>query len=318
MTAALAFATVAPGQTTSQTFHLNVDQSPSGINELTTLVRVLGVNTVHADDSKMTITVSGTSAELALAAWLIEQLDSTDPRPAVAQYTVNNDLVRIFFLAHTPPQAPLNELVTVLRTVADVQRIFTYTARRAIALRAPASNAQLAEWLTTKLDVAPDAHAATEHVDFPLFRCATGLVEVAFLSHPVSQMGLNELVTTLRSVGDIQKIFTHSSQPQAVVFASCDPQAHLADWLFQQIDVRPDAQMRAEKHEYVMPNSDAPVARVYYLNPGSQSPRDLIQTIRSVAKVQRIFFCDDSQTLSLRATPDLVAIADRLVQERNQ
>jgi len=316
--AVLALSTVALAQSTSRTFHLNLDPSTSGLNEIVTLIRTLDVNTVSADPSQMTVTVSGSNDELALAAWLIEQLESTDPRPAVAPFTINNDSVRIFFLSHTPAQVSMNEFVTILRTVADIQRVFNYTARRAVVIRTSTANAQLAEWLAQKLDVAPDAHVAVERIDFRLSRCATGIVEVAFLSHPVSQMGLNEIVTTLRAVGDIQRVFTHSGPPQAIVFASCDPQAHLADWLFQQIDQVPAAQLRAEKHEYLMPNSDAPVARVYYLNQDVQSSQALVTTIRSVAKVPRIFYCGDSRTLSLRATPDLVAIADRIIQERGQ
>lgn len=104
----LLLASGALGQNTSRTFHLTTVSTLAGMNELATIIRTLDANAIFADKTSQTLTVRGTDAELALAAWLIEQLDSEHPQSASPQYTVAGsaqDAVRIFYLVNTPTQA---------------------------------------------------------------------------------------------------------------------------------------------------------------------------------------------------------------------
>jgi hypothetical protein len=168
------------------------------------------------------------------------------------------------------------------------------------------------------MDVSPDTHASTERYAFSFPRCASGVVEVAYLKHALAGPGLNEVVTTLRVVADIQSIFTHSSAPQGVAFRGCAPQVQLADWLFQQIDAQPDAQAHAQKHEYSVPDSADSIARIYYMSiSGKQALNEVVTAIRSDVDLSRIFFCTESAVVALRATPDVVAAADRIIKERD-
>ena len=64
--------------------------------------------------------------------------------------------------------------------------------------------------------------------DFSIEGCSDG-VEVALLATPQSQAGLNQIVTILRTIADVQHIFTHSGAPQGVAFRGCAPQVQLAD-----------------------------------------------------------------------------------------
>jgi hypothetical protein len=228
------------GQTTTRTFHLTTLTTLPGSNEIATVLRTLGVRNIVADISSHTITVSGTDAELGLAAWLVEHFDSEQPQTATAQYAFPgspDDTVRIFYLVNVPAQSILNEMVTSLRVTADIQRIFTCTPQNAIAMRTTAAKAQLAEWLIQQLDVPADAHPSGERYGFAGPGGPGEVVEVAFLKYPRTQAGLNEAVTAIRSVANIRYIFTRSS-PQGMVFRGSVDQVQSAERILQEIDVQ--------------------------------------------------------------------------------
>jgi hypothetical protein len=228
------------GQTTTRTFHLTTVSTTPALNEITTIVRTLGVRNIFADVTSHSITVSGTDAELAMAAWLVEHLDMEQPQAATAQYSFSgspDDSVRIFYLANTPNNYGLNEMVTSLRVAADIQRIFTYSPQKAIAMRTTPAKAQLAEWLVQQLDVPADNHPSGERYGFGGPGGSGEVVEVAFLKHPRTETGLNEAVTAVRSMANIRYIFTRSS-PQGMVFRGSADQVQSAERILQEIDVQ--------------------------------------------------------------------------------
>ncbi len=61
-------------------------------------------------------------------------------------------VIKVFYLQNVGQQAELNEAVTVLRTVADIQKIFTSTPMNAIIIRAAADKIPLAEKLIAAID----------------------------------------------------------------------------------------------------------------------------------------------------------------------
>jgi general secretion pathway protein D len=61
-------------------------------------------------------------------------------------------VVRVFYLSNVTQQADLNEVVTLLRTVTDTQKIFTSIPLNAIVVRAEAEKIRLAEKLIAAVD----------------------------------------------------------------------------------------------------------------------------------------------------------------------
>jgi general secretion pathway protein D len=61
-------------------------------------------------------------------------------------------VVRVFYLTNVTSQPELNEIVTLLRTVTDTQKIFTSTPLNAIVVRAEADKIRLAEKLIAAVD----------------------------------------------------------------------------------------------------------------------------------------------------------------------
>jgi hypothetical protein len=230
----------AAAQTSSRTFHLTTATSPTAVREIGTILRVLSAEQTSVNEESQTISVSGSPSDLALAAWLVEQLDSTGAKPAMLQYTVQGNpqsAVRIFYLSNTPRQAGLNEFVSTLRTVGGIQRIFAATPDHSIGIRTTEAQAQLAEWLVQQLDVT-HAKAGAERYASAGPGGPQEIVEVAFLARQGTESDLNQAVTTLRKEAGIRYIFMRSSTPQGMAFRGSAEQVQSAEHLLAQINAQ--------------------------------------------------------------------------------
>ena len=63
-----------------------------------------------------------------------------------------DDIVRVFYLKHANSPQQLQEVVTLVRSIADVRRLYTYNELRAFAARGTADQIALVAWLVEQLD----------------------------------------------------------------------------------------------------------------------------------------------------------------------
>ena len=134
-----------------------------------TVGKLAGINVIFDPDYETQNTIKPQSIELVNAS-LGEALDDVAMvtksywkamSPNTIFVTVDNrqkrqeyeeQVVKVFYLQNVGQQAELNEAVTVLRTVADIQKIFTSTPMNAIIIRAAADKIPLAEKLIAAID----------------------------------------------------------------------------------------------------------------------------------------------------------------------
>ena len=97
----LAAVTLATAQN-SRSFHLTQNETADQMNQIATLIRSTGgIQQIWADDLQRTVSVTGTSAQLDMAAWYVKQLDQATPPPSPQDYQAgSDDTVRMFFLSH--------------------------------------------------------------------------------------------------------------------------------------------------------------------------------------------------------------------------
>src|SRR5205814_31579 len=60
-------------------------------------------------------------------------------------------VVRVFYLPNTPTVQDFQEVATLVRTTAEIRRVFTYNANRALVMRGTAGQMAHAEWLIGQL-----------------------------------------------------------------------------------------------------------------------------------------------------------------------
>jgi hypothetical protein len=314
---------MASAQTTAQNldrvFHLTQDRTERDLQEIATTLRSVGdIRQVRADDIAKTVTVAGTAAQIGLAEWLIHALDvaqaPAQPQPFVMPEG-SKDLVRIYFTHAARPQ-DLQEIVTTIRSAADVQRIFTYNSLHAVVLRGGAAELGLADWLMQKLDQ-PGQNPAPETYPFAGLR-GPEVARVFYLVHSRSPRDVQELVTTLRSIADIPRIFVYNASKAVAVRAPADRVA-LAQWLVRELDQPPD-QPPAGTHGYELPAGTDSQVRVFYLNPATtaEQRQRVVSDVHTTLHVGQLYLYNPLTALTVRGTVGQIATAERLLDEANQ
>jgi type II secretory pathway component GspD/PulD (secretin) len=141
-------------QVTEWTFNLTQAQSVQNLQEVVTVIRmVAGIRQVSLNDEQKSVTVRGTADEVRLAEWVVAALDrpGTVPQEFVAPGSAD-ERVRVFHLAYAQTPRDLQEMATLVRSIADAQYVYVYTPPKALVLRGNAWRISLAEWLISELN----------------------------------------------------------------------------------------------------------------------------------------------------------------------
>jgi hypothetical protein len=115
-------------------------------------------------------------------------------------------------------------LLTLLRTVGDIMKIFNYTNQRALVLRGNDTDIARAEWLIQNLDRQPQQQAAGTHA----FNAPTGddVTRIFYVANATPQ-GLQTAVTAIRTEAKVRKVFS-TTAPSAVVVRGTSDQVEAA------------------------------------------------------------------------------------------
>jgi type II secretory pathway component GspD/PulD (secretin) len=316
-----AFSLAAQTARQTQTFDFTNSPGPAGLNQMATILRVVGgLTAVSVDPEAPAIKVTGIPDELAMSGWIIRNLDQAAPSPEA--YLVagkSDDAIRVFHLtraAASPPQA-IQELLTVIRTIGDVQKTFHYVDHADVVVRGRASELRLVEFLVGALDRTPDAARAAlamspEH--HYAWAKGTDTVRVYYLAHSSAPREMQEILTNLRTVLDIQRVFNFTALHALVVRGTPETIA-AAEWMIRSLDVPADA--KGPTREFTAPSNMPGGAMIHVLYPVNLKDRALKETLtklRTDLKLQKVFLKTAPATLVVRGSADQVDRADQLVQ----
>jgi uncharacterized protein YukE len=323
----MAFAvSVAFGQT-SRTFQLTQDENQQQLEEIATVLRATGdTQQVSIDDLKRTIAVEGTPGQIAMADWLVHQMDlpANGPfsgvheyRPPAGSPVGSNDIVRVFYLTHASTAQEVQEIVTTVRSVADIRRMLVYNALNAVAVRGTNQQISLAAWLVDQLNQPAHVAAPAPH-EYKL--PGDDGARVFELTYPQTPQQLQEIVTILRSIGDIRRLFV-CNERRAVALRGTAEQVALAAWLVSELDKPVTGQTATEDstapHEYRLSSGADDLVRVFYLA-SSQSAQDLQKVavqVRTTARIPRLFVYNALGALAVRGTVGQVTTAEKVIEE---
>ncbi len=156
--AAILLATsLAYAQTTKviQTTH---QQKPQDLQEIASIVRsLLDIEQVSVDDTAGTLSVNTSGGKAAVVEWLVHKLDrsaKTPPDAGTEYYSPvpGPEVVRIFYCTNAATPPALQEIVTTVRSVADMRRVFVYNRLKAMIVRDNGAQVMLAAWLIDQLN----------------------------------------------------------------------------------------------------------------------------------------------------------------------
>jgi hypothetical protein len=217
-------------------FYLTHTDTVQQFQEVATVIRTIAdIQQVSADNEQKSLTVHATAGQIAMAEWLFNELDNPSVQPSVLhEYRVpgsSDDVVRLFYLTRTPTVQDFQEVATVVRTIANFRRAFTYNEARAYVVRGTASQMGLAEWILKELE--PTAAPAAHQYRMP--GADDDVVGVMYLAHTPSVQSFQRAATRIRETTRIQRMFTYNS-PRAVTVRGTADQIATAERLATQLD----------------------------------------------------------------------------------
>lgn len=305
-------------ETADRVFRFQNTNKAQDFMELSTLIRVVsGVPRVTTDESEKTLELRGPSEEIALAEWLFHELDQpADPKSraaAVHQYTLssgNENVVRLFYLPNATTVLMFQEIATLVRTVGDIRRLFTYNAARALVARGTAEQIELAAWLVDAIDKGSPAEYQMAANSDPRGDTVVHLFRIA---HAASDRDFQELAIVVRTIGDIRRVFTYN-EPRIMVVRSTAEQNALTQWLVQQLEQ--PAAGQAAMYEYQAPRISDNIIKLYYLrNSTAEQFQHDTDEVRQKTGARMVLGYSRTRALAVRGNVNQVQMAERLVAE---
>lgn len=227
-------------------FFLTNPEIPGGVQEMATAVRSLvNVRQLFVYEDLRAVAVRGTEEEIRTVEFLFDEMDkpaippgqklqsSTSPEFRMNQQPEN--FVRVFYLPNTKTIRDFQEVATLVRSIMDVRRLFTYNAARAIAARGTEDQMVVTKWLFENLDAASATASHSGVNECRLSPTTDDIVRVIYLTHATTAERLQETATQVRTKANIRRLFTYNT-PRAIVVRDTSEKLALATRLIQEQD----------------------------------------------------------------------------------
>jgi hypothetical protein len=247
------FASLASGQPPAEpsldrVLHFTHAETVQSFQEMATVIRsTTDIRQLSVDGERKTLALRGTAAQAELADWLFHELDRPASGQPPAQHSATreyrmpgnrDDVVRVFYPAHAETVQNLQEMATVIRAIADILRLFTFSAPRAIALRGTSGQLALAEWLFDELDKPADGQPAAPGPAPYNYRPPDGnedTVRVFYLPQTATVQGVQEIATRIRKAAEIRRIFSYNPR-RALALRGTAAQIALAEQMVRELN----------------------------------------------------------------------------------
>jgi hypothetical protein len=218
--------------------------------------------------------------------------------------------------AHTEGTQNMQEIATMIRTIADIREVSVDDAQKTLTLNSGPDQIKLAEWIFGQVD-APDTASTAKH-EFRMPGDTENVVSLMYLHTPATVQEFQEVVTAVRTVADIRRVFTYNA-PMAMVMRGTEDQIALGEWLVNEID-QPASAHTTAVHAYRMAagfTRDESAIRVFYLahTPTVQDFQEVATATRTIADIRRVFTYNAPRAMIVRGTPDQITLSAWLVDQ---
>jgi hypothetical protein len=315
------FAFTVWGQTSSQVFYFSHTDSPQAMQEVTNAVRFIGeISDATLDVAKRSLTVKGTTEQIAMAGWLTAGLDIAPGAAAPREMPFSNvraPLAQIYYLSNVDDPRTMQEFVNVVRSVADMPWLVAVNQPRVIVMRGTQEQVKAADWMLGALDQPAAAQSAGAPQVYRLAAAAWDprgglVVQVATLKHIETEQGIQQITNLTRSIADIQRCFPIFLGKRLVMRGS-DDQIALANWLMKELD----SAGGQGTQEFKPGGAGNQVVQVAYVNTANpQSLQETVNAIRSETKIQRVYPFVSLSAIAMLGTAGQLAQAQQVIQSR--
>jgi hypothetical protein len=247
------------------------------------------------------------------------------------QYTLPSgadNVVRMFYLERGQTVQEFQELATLLRTITETRRIFTYNDARAAVFRGTADQMAMTDWMIGDIEkaaVGPRPHSVSRQYLLPASPTPTpneNVTQIFYLANTPTVQDFQELATLMRTIAEVRRVFTYNT-PRAIAVRGTADQVAFVNWLFNELDQPVHGQQAHQSAIYTYPvvgRDDGTTARVFYLPhiATTQDFQKIATTIHTVAQIRRVFTWNEARAMAVRGTVDQVDqidLAERLLTD---
>ncbi len=216
---------------------------------------------------------------------------------------------RVLHFKHTEATKDLQELVTVVRSIAQIGKASIDSTNKTLTLNASAGQAATAEWLFNQLDQPVKQQMATS------FTTDTGdFVQTFYLSKPLTNQELNEAATVVRTTGELRHLFVYSPS-RAIVVRGSAADMRFAAWLLKELD-QPTNRLESAPHV----NESGDLVKVFYFKQPLTNLElmEAATVVRSVGELRRLFVYSPNRAIVVRGSAADMQLAAWLFKEFDQ
>jgi hypothetical protein len=194
--------------------------------EIATAVRTIAeIRRAFPYTASRALAVRGTADQVEAAEWVVHELDQPVGAKridsAVHQMidTHGETEMRVYYVPYTTTVQEFQEVATLIRTMGEIRRVFTYNARQAMVMRGTADQLALAGWLNAELgkSAVPNPAASRTYTYPSLDRDGERLVRVFYLKDMPTVTAFQLAVTQIRMATKMRRVFTYNASKAVAV-----------------------------------------------------------------------------------------------------
>ena len=227
-------------------FYLNYTPTIQDFQEVATATRtVAGIRRVFTYNAPRAMIARGTPDQIALAAWIVGQLDparngkSAEYRLPATADPRGDVVIRVMYTQNAETIQEFQEIATAVRTIADIRRVFTYNRPRAILVRADAQSIALAQWLLEQFDKPPAATTSAPQsstvYEFDTSSDPDNTVRVFYTPQFATVREFQRFATRVRTTAGLRRVFTYN-EPRAIAVRGTVIQVQTAERIVSELD----------------------------------------------------------------------------------
>ena len=228
-------------------YFLKTPATTQEFQEVATAFRtVADIRRVFTYNAPMAMIARGTADQIALADWLVSELDQPSSAHTsaaheyrmTAGFTHDESDIRVFYLAHTATVRDFQEVATVMRNICEIRRVFTYNEQRAMVVRSTPDEIGLAAWLVDQLDTLNTGQlrqASPTYTFIAPYRDDGPVIRVFFLNHAGSADDFRKAAEQVHKTAQIRRNVATYIAPRAIVVRGTTDQLAVAEQLVKDI-----------------------------------------------------------------------------------
>jgi hypothetical protein len=336
--AAIASTALAQQGQVGRFLHFTATGTEQALQEITTVIRsIADIRQASVDTKEVALVLRGTGSQVALAEWLFPLLDlptsdllATQLRQKATkhEYLVEpDDVVRVFYLSNPTTVPSFQEVATAVRPLLEINRMFTYSALRAIVARGSADQMAAAEFVFSQMDkpaISENSSPVTQHAHSPEFRMRASkdnIVRVLYLPNTPTVKDFQNLDFVVRVATNTRWMFTYNAA-RAIAARANEEGLAVAAWLFDELDqptIAPQPQDSGPL-EYRIPSESDDVVRIFRFAPPVSPERldEVANRIRPLTKHRMAMPYPPSNAIVVRATAGQIALAEQLIKQQDR